>query len=209
MIELKNVSKKFDGKEVLKDITLTINDGEFVVILGKSGSGKTTLLNIMGMLEKSDTGSVLVDGKSYSSKKDKTDFYRNSSGYLFQNFALIENDTVENNLNIGLAYSNLSKEQKHEKIENVLNVLNLKDMMNKKIYQLSGGEQQRVALGRIMLKNSKFIYADEPTGNLDEENKLIVFKYLNEFKNEGKTVIVVTHDRSLTDYEFVDKVIQL
>ena len=209
MIKLENIEKSFDDKKVIKNFSLHIKDNEFIVLTGKSGSGKTTLLNILGLLENPDQGSIQIDNKESFNRKEKTMFYRNEAGYLFQNFALIENETVINNLKIALEYQKISKQQEKEKINTVLEDIGLSSYANKKIYQLSGGEQQRVALARIMLKKPKYIYADEPTGNLDMENRNIVLQHLQKLKDKGCTVIMVTHDEQIANMPYVTQHIKL
>lgn len=209
MITLKNVSKSYDKKSVLSNVSLEIADGEFVVITGKSGCGKTTLLNIMGLLETPDSGTVTLDGKTRLSRRDTAMFYRHISGFLFQNFALIDNESVWNNLKIAVAYSGLSQKAKSKKIHAALAQVGLPKYENKKIYQLSGGEQQRVALARVILKEPRYIFADEPTGNLDAENRDLVFEELKRLRNQGCTVIVVTHDILLAQSNCIDRVIAL
>jgi putative ABC transport system ATP-binding protein len=195
MISLKNIKKGFNGRIVLNDFSLEISDGTFTSIVGKSGSGKTTLLNIMGLIEKPDGGTVSIDGKIYLSEKDKLMFYRYDIGFLFQNFALIDEETVEKNLKIALAYKkNIAYKSV---ISDVLTHVGLTGMEKKKVYQLSGGEQQRVALARILIKDTKYIFADEPTGNLDSQNRDIVLDTLQALNENGKTIVLVTHDTDL------------
>jgi len=196
MIIINNVSKSYNNKSVFSNVSCTINDGGFLAITGVSGSGKTTLLNIMGCLEMPDEGTVSIDGQIILKPKEKTLFYRQKAGFLFQNYALLEDKTVFDNLKIALTY------RKVNSIENAIysatQQLSLADeLVQKKVYQLSGGEQQKVALARITLKDPKYIFADEPTGNLDVDNRDIVFDHLVNLNKRGKTVIVVTHDKEL------------
>ena len=209
MIKLENVCKTFSNREIIKDLSLEIKDGEFIVITGKSGSGKTTLLNILGLLEKADQGVVTIDGTSKFGNKEKTLFYRNKAGYLFQNFALVDNETVKNNLKVALTYRKLPKKEWQQHIEQALEYVGLPGYANKKIYQLSGGEQQRIALARIMLKEPTYVFADEPTGNLDMENRNIVLEHLKNFKEKGCTVIIVTHDLDIATHDYVTRHISL
>lgn len=195
MIQIKNISKYFKDKKVLDKLNLNIYDGDFVCIKGESGKGKTTLLNIMSLLEKPDEGSVVINSIKNPDKKQTLIFQRNSFGYLFQNYALIENETVEKNLLISLEYEkNIDKQSE---INNALRSVNLDGYNKKKIFELSGGEQQRVALARIILKKCEYVFADEPTGNLDKNNRDIVFEILKKLNQEGKTVVFVTHDEEL------------
>ena len=209
MITVENISKAFGDTKIIDQYSLTIPDGEFIVITGKSGSGKTTLLNMLGLLEKVDNGTITIDGKSKFTNQEKTLFYRKEAGYLFQNFALIDNESVYDNLKIALTYRDVPKKQWREKIEEVLSFVGLEGYTKKKIYQLSGGEQQRIALARIILKEPKYIYADEPTGNLDMENRNIVLEHLHKLKEKGCTVIVVTHDNDIANLDYINKHIKL
>ena len=195
MIILKNIQKAYEKQRILEDFSIRIEDGDFLAITGQSGSGKTTLLNIMGLLEPPDAGTISIDGHTKFSANDKLLFHRHKAGFLFQNFALIENITVADNLKIALEYRKCKSSSKA--IFQALNLVGLPNIENKKIFQLSGGEQQRVALARILLKDPQYIFADEPTGNLDNENRDIVFNHLKNLNDQGKTVILVTHDNEL------------
>lgn len=189
MIELKNVCKSFGSKSVFHDFNLTIEDNDYVVFSGKSGCGKTTLLNMIGAIEKIDSGQILVDEVDISKRRNQLMYFKTKIGFLFQNFALIENKTVKENLNL------VKKDCKNNiSIEQALDSVKLTDKLNQKVYSLSGGEQQRVALARLMIKKCDIILADEPTGSLDKDNSKIVIDILNEFHNLGKTIILVTHD---------------
>lgn len=195
MIEIENVSKSYSGKRVIDKFSLKIAKGDFVSIIGESGKGKTTLLNMIGLLEKPDEGDIIIDNVKNPTNKQILLLQRNVFGYLFQNYALIENETVEKNLIISLEYQ--KKVDKKEEINKSLKAVNLEGYNKKKIFQLSGGEQQRVALARIILKKCGIIFADEPTGNLDKKNRDIVFNILKQLNEEGKTIIFVTHDQEL------------
>ncbi len=192
MIEGKNITKKFNDLILFDRFNFKINDGEFVCFSGASGSGKTTLLNIIGLLEPIDSGELIINGVQYTTTKQKLEYYRTQVGFLFQNFALIENKTVEQNLEI------VAKENRTScSIMDVLDKVGLQDKLNSKIYTLSGGEQQRIALARLFLKKSNIILADEPTGSLDAKNAQIVMRSLLDLNQQGKTVILVTHDETI------------
>ncbi len=192
MVEIVNMSKSFHEKTLFKDYNLKIPDGAFVVIHGKSGTGKTTLLNIIGGLEKIDDGQVLVNGIDISKKKNKKNFYRYTVGFLFQNFALVDGKTVRQNLEM------VSPTFRTDiSIEDALTGVGLKGYDTKKVYTLSGGEQQRVALARLMIKKCELILADEPTGSLDPENTRMVMNILKNINKEGKTIIIVTHNEEI------------
>ena len=195
MLEAVNISKIFNGKSVINNFSFKIQAGDLIAITGVSGSGKTTLLNIMGLLEKPTSGHIIVDGITSPSKRQTMLAQRNLFGYIFQNFGLIENETVSDNLSISFAYT--QKRNKREEIKSALSNVNLEGFENKKIYELSGGEQQRVALARVFLKNCVYIFADEPTGNLDIVNRDIVFDILKKLNDSGKTIIFATHDMDL------------
>lgn len=195
MIEIKNVSKSFNKRKVIDKFNLKIANGDFISITGESGTGKTTLLNIIGLLEQPDEGDIIINNIKNPNKKQILLMQRNSFGYLFQNYALIENETVEKNLSIALEYQKNVDKQKE--INKALQDVNLDGYNKKKIFELSGGEQQRVALARIIIKKCEFIFADEPTGNLDIKNRDIVFDILKKLNEQGKTIIFVTHDQEL------------
>ena len=193
MIEIKNLNKKFNDKVIFNNLNLTIEDGEMLAISGASGSGKTTLLNILGKLDKEYDGNIIIDNKNLKTIT-QTNYLRNTIGYLFQNYALADNLTVTRNLDFSLKYSD---DKSLEAKENALEMVGLdpKEYLNKKIYTLSGGEQQRVALARLFLKPCSIILADEPTGSLDVKNRDIVLEILRKMNEHGKTVIVVKHDQ--------------
>lgn len=199
MIKIENLNKSFGDKQVIKDFNFEISNGSMVAVTGKSGCGKTTLLNILGLLDIEYDGKVLYDGIWLSKEKEKkrNEYIRNNINYLFQNYALIDTDTVYDNLLLALEYENISKNDKKKKIKEALELVDLKGFENKKIFTLSGGEQQRVALARVILKKGNIILADEPTGNLDKENSDKVMKILKKLKSEGRTIIIVTHDNSM------------
>ena len=194
VVKLNGINKSFDDLPVLKNLTLKIDKGEMVAIVGHSGSGKSTLLNIMGLLEKKTSGDLEVLGslnvKPFSRKGIK--LLRNHIGFLFQNYALLDDKTVEYNLAIAVdkGFCRVSVDD----INKSLKIVGLEGFNNKKIYQCSGGEQQRVAIARLLLKKSSLIFADEPTGSLDEDNRNSIVELLKNLNQEGKTIVVVTHD---------------
>ncbi|MEG0409017.1 MAG: ATP-binding cassette domain-containing protein [Bacilli bacterium] len=196
-IELKEIEKKYDNKIIFENLNMKFEKGKLTVVYGKSGCGKTTLLNIVGLLEKTTKGRILYDGVVIDSKKKIEKILRERVGFVLQNFGLIDNFTVFENFMI----INRVKKMKNNRIEidNILKKLNLENCIDQKVYELSGGEQQRISIAKLMLKNPDIILADEPTASLDAENKIII---LNEFKkllNEGKTIIVVSHDAEIID----------
>lgn len=206
MIELVNISKSYKEHQVLENLSVTIKQNEMVAIVGASGCGKSTLLNILGQLDQVDKGTYLYKGKNYTKKNvnRRNKSLRHEVSYLFQNYALMNNKSVEENLKVALYYS---KENKEERITQVLSLVGMEDVRKYKISMLSGGEQQRIAIARLFLKDSEVILADEPTGNLDEENASMVFNLLQTLNQQGKSVVVVTHDERYLHY--FDQVIRL
>ena len=200
MIELQNINKSFKTKTIFKDLNLKINKNEMVAIMGDSGSGKSTLLNIIGLIERPDIGTVILNNQVFSKINNKKTIlaYRNLIGYIFQNFALIDNKTVSENIDVALMYSGYNKKTKQNKKIEVLRFLGLEDKLNNKIYELSGGEQQRIALARILLKRCEIILADEPTGSLDQTTANDILNILTKLnQDENKTIIIVTHDLNI------------
>ncbi len=194
MISIKNLRKSYDDKVLFDNFNLDIPDAGFVVITGSSGSGKSTLLNMIGGIEDPDGGTVTVDGFDVTGRRDKRKYFRDVVGFLFQNFALLENRTVKENLEM-IEKAGRSGTEINEALEKV----GLKDALNKKVYKLSGGEQQRVALARLMIKKCSLILADEPTGSLDKRNSDMVMEVLRDLNRRGKTVIIVTHDGDIVN----------
>ena len=199
MIELKRISKNYGHKVIFSDLSLTLESGKLIALVGPSGAGKTTLLNLIGLLDLDYQGKILVDGvdtKALNSKQRML-FIRNRINYLFQDYALVENLTVKDNLLLALEYCKMSKNEKLQEITQALEKVDLSESLDHKVYELSGGEQQRVALARTMIKPGKIILADEPTGNLDEGNKQKVFSLLESLRSPDRTIIIVTHDKQL------------
>ena len=192
MIKLENVNKKFDGRVVLENFNLKIEKGEFISIVGSSGSGKTTVLHLIGLLLKPDSGKVIVTNAVNPSEKQTRELRRHTLGYIFQNYVLMDNETVGENLLISKKYN---PDYNDVLVKEVLITVGMDEsFLKKKVYQLSGGEQQRIAIARAMLKKSEIILADEPTGNLDAENKKIIIELFKKLKEMGKTIVCVTHD---------------
>ena len=193
MIEIRNMSKKFNEQILFDDFNLEIDDGEFVVIMGPSGSGKTTLLNIIGGIEPFDLGEVVVNGVDISKSKNKLNYFKNTVGFLFQNFALVENKTVIENLQL------IKNDCRSDVLfDAALERVGLCGVKEKKVYKLSGGEQQRVAMARALINRPPILLCDEPTGNLDSKSSqeiMELLKYSN--KKYGQTLIVITHDENI------------
>ncbi|BAI81331.1 ABC transporter, ATP-binding subunit [Deferribacter desulfuricans SSM1] len=207
MIALKNLCKSYGETKVLKDINLHIKDGEFVSIMGPSGSGKSTLLNIIGAMDKPNTGEVIINGVNITNfnEEELTEFRKKYIGFIFQFFNLFNNLTVYENVLIPLLINGINNE---DEIEEVLNILDIKHKINNFAHQLSGGEQQRVAIARTIIKKPKIILADEPTGSLDTltgEKILNILKSLNAKYNT--TIVMVTHNEEIA--KFTDRIIRI
>jgi len=199
LLKLSNVVKNFGSKAVIDNVSLQIEEGKIYAITGKSGCGKSTLMNIMGGIEKATSGDVEIFGhKNVSPQSSQVrKLLRYNISYLFQNYALSDNDTVEYNLKMALVYNKEVKDKK-QAISDSLVKVGLKGYEQQKVHTLSGGEQQRVAMVRLLLKPTKIILADEPTGNLDIENRDAIFELLLDLNKDGKTIVLVSHDLELT-----------
>ncbi|MEY8443657.1 putative bacteriocin export ABC transporter [Lactococcus ileimucosae] len=199
VVSLRDIQKKIQDKPIFSINAFTVNKGDFVTIKGVSGSGKTTLLNILGMNDTVSSGEYLFEGVETAKlkEKEKLKIKRNKISFLFQDFGLVEEETINFNLEIGLKYSKLSRKEKVKQKKEALNAVNLNKKLSTTISSLSGGEKQRVALARIILKPSILILADEPTGSLDSLNRDIVTDILFQQSINGKAVIIVTHDEEL------------
>ncbi|WP_457572080.1 ABC transporter ATP-binding protein [Desulfovulcanus sp.] len=200
LIQLKNISKHFIQEqnkiEVLKNINLTIAEGEFVAIQGSSGSGKSTLLHILGLLDTPSSGQYLLQGKNVSRlSDDELSQLRNSLiGFVFQSFYLIPYISALDNVLLPGLYSKTPRKQLEHRAKELLSQLGLKDRMKFKPNQLSGGQQQRVALARALINDPRIILADEPTGQLDSKTSQEILLLLKKIHEQGKTIILVTHD---------------
>nr|WP_296463060.1 ATP-binding cassette domain-containing protein [uncultured Acetatifactor sp.] len=196
MIEAVDISKRYRDHDVLESFHASIETNSLTVITGESGKGKTTLLNILSLLERPDRGTVTIDAISDPSPKQILNLRRHTISYLFQNYGLIDEYTVEKNLRVSLTY----RKDPGPSVSEALAQVGLEGYEKRKVYELSGGEQQRVALARILLKDAHYIFADEPTGNLDKGNRDVVIKLLRGLADSGKGVILATHDLDLLSY---------
>ncbi|MGN1094845.1 MAG: ABC transporter ATP-binding protein [Eubacteriales bacterium] len=206
MIELKNINKTyFPGKpnqvEALKNVNLTINDGDLVSIMGPSGSGKSTLLHILAMLDEADSGTYLFDRKDVSSLKDsqKSSLRNKDIGFIMQDFGLIDEMSALQNVEIPLIISGAHGKNVKERCKKALISVGLEDRIKQKANLLSGGERQRVAIARALVTNAKIIFADEPTGSVDSKNTLDIMNLFLSLNKRGVTVVIVTHDAKVAD----------
>jgi putative bacteriocin ABC transporter len=208
MIELQHIWKQFGSRIIFSDLNLNFQSGMVYALIGDSGCGKTTLLNMLAKLETFDKGEIVYKEKSLTSLKNE-EFYRNELGYLFQNFGLLESQTIRENLELGLIGKKQSKKQEKERLLlQALQAVRLDYLsLNQKIYELSGGEAQRVALAKIILKDPPLILADEPTASLDPKNSKEIMEILLELRNANRTIIIATHNPSI--WKMADQVIHL
>ena len=201
IIEIENLNKTFAGTTVLHNMNMQINEGEMVAIVGESGCGKTTLLNILGLISLPTSGHYMIKGKTikHINTKDAMMLRRHTIGYLFQNYGLVEDETVEWNLKLDYAYKKTSKKIQKEEMERLLDEFQLTGKLKNKVYQLSGGEQQRLALIKLIIKDCDIILADEPTGSLDASNRDLVMHKLLQMNQQHKTIVIVTHDMNVAN----------
>ena len=208
VVVVDKIHKQYHDHVIFDDFSMEIEQGSFVAIQGASGSGKSTLLNMIGLLDSPDKGNIVIfdkkNVKPFSRQANK--LLKAKIGYLFQNFALIDNKSVYYNLYLSIDH--FSFPDKKERILKALEDVGLKGFENKKICECSGGEQQRVALARLLIKPCQLILADEPTGNLDPKNSMEIMQILDQINQRGITVIVSTHDNAMVDY-FRKRVITL
>ncbi len=200
VISLQGVSKTYEGPPPVKainEVTIEIQDKEFVAIVGESGSGKTTLLNIIGLLDGVSEGKVYIDGEDTTKLSDDelSKLRGEKIGFIFQSFFLLPGLTALENVAEGLLYQGLDRKKRLEEATKVLKQVGLEDRMGHLPKELSGGQQQRVAIARALVQNPSYILADEPTGNLDRESGLNILRILKELNKEGKTVIMITHNK--------------
>jgi len=206
MIELKHISKEYHSEDVitpaLSDIDLKIATGEFVAVMGASGSGKTTLLNIIGCMDIPTAGTYLLDGIDLSGQKERqlSSIRGKKIAFVFQHFALIDDYTVFENVEVPLLTQKLSKAERKDKVLSALKDMNILALARKKPIHISGGQKQRVAIARAIACGADIILADEPTGALDSKTGKEIMQIFSELNAEGRTVILITHDRQIASY---------
>ncbi|CDM67610.1 ABC transporter ATP-binding protein [Clostridium bornimense] len=207
LMELKNINKYYnlnkDKLHVLKSLNFDIEQGEFVMIMGKSGSGKTTLMNSLGFLDRFDDGIYNFNGEDVTniSENKKSELRNKYMGFIFQQFHLIDSLTIGKNVELPLLYKGgVPHKERKELVEKYLKLVGLEEKINRFPKELSGGQQQRVAIARSLINDPYVIFADEPTGALDSETSIQIMDILKKLNEEGKTIIMVTHDGDLVKY---------
>ena len=207
MIEIKNIKKSYYPGgieiEVLKGISFTINDGEFVAIMGPSGSGKSTMMHILGALDSPTSGEYFLDGEDVSKLSDDelAEIRKNKIGFVFQAFNLLPRATVVRNVSLPLIYAGISKKEREEKAREALVSAGFdKERFYNLSNQLSGGQMQRVAIARALVNDPTLILADEPTGNLDTKTGDIVLETFQKLNDAGKTIVLITHEPYVAEH---------
>ena len=213
MIRVENLSKSFRTEEVetvaLDKVSFEVKDGEFVAIMGPSGCGKSTLLNILGLLDNPTGGKYWLGDREVENLKEKerTDVRKGEIGFVFQSFNLIDELSVEENIELPLTYLGVSRAERKKRVQEIMKRMAISHRAKHFPHQLSGGQQQRVAIARAVVFNPKMILADEPTGNLDSKNLAEVMRLLTELNQEGTTIVMVTHNEH--DARMAHRIIRL
>ena len=200
VISINNISKTYEGPppvKALDEVSLEVNQGDLVAIVGQSGSGKSTLLNMIGLLDSVTAGSIQIEGKDISELSDNelSKFRGEKIGFIFQSFFLLPGLNAQENVAEGLLYQGISRSDRLVKAGEVLEKVGLGDRLTHLPKELSGGQQQRVAIARALVQDTAFVLADEPTGNLDKESGINILNILKDLNNQGKTVIMITHNQ--------------
>ena len=200
VISINNISKTYEGPppvKALDEVSLEVNQGDLVAIVGQSGSGKSTLLNMIGLLDSVTAGSIQIEGKDISELSDNelSKFRGEKIGFIFQSFFLLPGLNAQENVAEGLLYQGISSSDRLLKAGEVLEKVGLGDRLTHLPKELSGGQQQRVAIARALVQDPAFVLADEPTGNLDKESGINILNILKDLNSQGKTVIMITHNQ--------------
>lgn len=213
MIRTENLTRIFRTEEVetiaLNGVNIEVEDGEFIAIMGPSGCGKSTLLNILGLLDSPTEGKYWLNNEEvgHLKERDRTAYRKGRIGFVFQNFNLIDELTVEENVDLQLKYLGVEKAERKERVLEILRKVKLSHRAKHYPHQLSGGQQQRVAIARAVVGKPSIILADEPTGNLDSKNGMEVMQLLSELNEEGTTIVMVTHSKH--DATYASRIINL
>ncbi|MBP5601644.1 MAG: ABC transporter ATP-binding protein [Treponema sp.] len=201
ILDVKDLKKTYTGRfggnqvQALKGVTFSVEEGEYVAIMGESGSGKTTLLNILAALDKATAGSVMLDQKNLADIKDKelASFRRENLGFVFQEFNLLDTFTLKDNILLPLVLSGKSVAEMNERLEPIAQSLGISELLNKYPYEVSGGQKQRAAAARAVITNPKLLLADEPTGALDSQSSSDLLRVFEKMNKSGQTILMVTH----------------
>lgn len=201
ILEIKNLRKVYSTRfgtnkiEALRDISFSVENGEYIAVMGESGSGKTTLLNILASLDKVTSGEVLLKGKNITNikEKDMAAFRRKHLGYVFQDFNLLDNFSLQDNIFLPLVLAGKNHKEMEEKLRPIAEVIGIKKILEKYPYEVSGGEKQRAAIARAIITNPELLLADEPTGSLDSKTTAEILKLFSKINSLGQTIIMVTH----------------
>lgn len=213
MIRTENLTRIFRTEEIetiaLNGVNINVKDGEFVAIMGPSGCGKSTLLNILGLLDSPTEGKYWLNNEevAHLKERERTAYRKGRIGFVFQNFNLIDELTVEENVDLQLKYLGVGKAERKERVLEILRKVKLSHRAKHYPHQLSGGQQQRVAIARAVVGKPSIILADEPTGNLDSKNGMEVMQLLSELNDEGTTIVMVTHSKH--DATYASRIINL
>ena len=205
IVECIHIYKNYNQGEIevpaLKDVTFTVEEGEFTSIIGPSGSGKSTLMNLIGCLDKATSGSLLIDGNPVEdlSSNELADLRLEKIGFVFQNFQLLPGQTALENVELPLTYANIPRRERRERAQEALARVSLSDRMDFMPNQLSGGQKQRVAIARALVNEPRILLADEPTGALDSKSGEQVMNLFEELNREGVTVLIITHDTGIAE----------
>lgn len=203
LLELHDICRSYGSGlaavAALKNVSLSVKEGEYIAIMGPSGSGKTTLMNIIGCLDRADEGTYMLDGIDISSMDENhlSDVRLNKIGFVFQTFQLLASDTARDNVALPLIYAKVRKDEREKRAEEALTKVGLQDRITFYPNQLSGGQKQRVAIARAMINNPRILLADEPTGALDQASGRAVMELFEKLNAEGTTIIMITHDANV------------
>lgn len=206
LLELQGICKSYGKGDltlpVLKDISMQVEEGEYIAIMGPSGSGKSTLMNIIGCLDKADSGTYMLDGEDIVtlSENQLSDVRLNKIGFVFQTFQLLPGETALDNVSLALVYAGIPRHERDERAYEALNNIGLGDRTTHLPSQLSGGQKQRVAIARAMINNPRILLADEPTGALDQASGEQVMELFGRLNSEGATIIMITHDANVASH---------
>ncbi|MDD6096982.1 MAG: ABC transporter ATP-binding protein [Firmicutes bacterium] len=201
LLEAKEIRKVYTTRlggnsvEALRNVNLSVDEGEYVAIMGESGSGKTTLLNILAALDKPTSGSVLLEGRDFSKleESEAAEFRRDNLGFVFQEFNLLDTFTLEDNIYLPLVLSGMKHEEMNRRLMPIADILGITELLKKYPYEVSGGQKQRAAVARALVTEPSLILADEPTGALDSKSSDELLRLFGEINRTGQTILMVTH----------------